>query len=508
MSGQPTNELLLKTLGALPQTGQKADVDAVSKNLTDQFSAKHLLHTWLNKQGLPAPSLKNSTINSLALAYVMPAYLKSWRNRVNPNWALLGGEDDEDDYDNESFGKSTAAGGDDNAERLAQAQTANLTADPKAMQAMANQVADALLAKLDAKVTTVADRVTKEFLRTAKIELDPNAKAQIAAIARESAEAWAKANRKPQRIEIINVETGETKNLGLQHESFPTLLRAAQAKDHRGFRLNIWLTGPTGSGKTTAGENVAKALGLKFGSDGSLDADYKVLGFRDANGNIISTQFLDIFANGGIYLADEIDNWLPSALLALNAALANGFVSSPGGLIRRHPDCLVIACANTWGHGATNEYVGRTKQDAATLDRFQPKIHWPVDERLERALAEAQAGDLGLAWVKIVQVARRTVARQGLKIIISPRATFSGLGLLRAGFDKIDTMHMTFLASLSPEQANPILAETDHIDLPSAAPEELEPTVGQIPYYPREDKNDMDHAAFSDELFEISETVQ
>jgi len=232
-----------------------------------------------------------------------------------------------------------------------------------------------------------------------------------------------------------------------------------QAKDHRGFRLNIWLTGPTGSGKTTAAENVAKALSLPFGTDGSLDADYKVLGFRDANGNVISTQFLDIYENGGVYVADEIDNWLPSALLSLNAALANGYCTSPRGLIRRHPDACVIACANTWGLGATNEYVGRAKQDAASLDRFQPKIDWPVDERLEAALAEAQDPAVGPEWHKTVLEARRKAAAQGLRIIISPRATFAGIALLAAGFTEADVIAMTIAAGLSPEQQRAIMPQ-------------------------------------------------
>jgi hypothetical protein len=304
----------------------------------------------------------------------------------------------------------------------------------------------------------IAQTVSK--ILASQPKLDQETKDTIRKIAHESAQAalaaWTEANAKPRVIEILNPVTAKTVNVGLQHEKFPTLLRAAQARDPKGFRLNIWLTGPTGSGKTTAAQAVAKALSLDFGSDGSLDADYKVLGFRDANGHIVSTQFLKIYENGGIYLADEIDNWLPSALLSLNAALANGFVSTPGGLISRHKDCLVIACANTWGHGATNEYVGRSKQDAATLDRFQPKIHWPVDTKLEGAIAEASFGSAGRVWHDIICEARQKVADQGLKIIISPRATFSGLALLSAGFPLNEVMDMTFLAGLSPAQVNSI----------------------------------------------------
>ena len=312
------------------------------------------------------------------------------------------------------------------------------------------------LKDLFAQVNRAVEKGVDDKISRTKLQLDDGAKEAIRTLARNAAIEAMKENAKPRVIEIHDTTTGDIRSVGLQHERFPILLKAMQAKDHRGFRLNIWLTGPTGSGKTTAAENAAKALNLAFGSDGSLDADYKVLGFRDANGNVISTQFLDIYEKGGIYVADEIDNWLPSALLSLNAALANGWVSSPRGLIKRHPDCCVIACANTWGLGATSDYVGRTKLDAASLDRFHPKIDWPVDEKLERALADANDGETGLLWHDLVLDARRQAKAQGLKIIISPRATFAGIALLKAGFERHEVVAMTLAAGLSPEQQKAI----------------------------------------------------
>ena len=176
-------------------------------------------------------------------------------------------------------------------------------------------------------------------------------------------------------------------------------------------------------------------------------------------------------------MADEIDNWLPSALLSLNAALANGWCSSPRGLVKRHPDACVIACANTWGLGATSDYVGRTKLDAASLDRFQPKIDWPIDEKLERALAEQSGGSLGLQWHDIVIRARSATKRQGLKIIISPRGTFGGISLLKQGFTAQECVDMTLAAGLSPDQKRSLGLENIVLNIAAEPTNDIRETV-------------------------------
>lgn len=256
----------------------------------------------------------------------------------------------------------------------------------------------------------------------------------------------------PREIIVTNSETKISQNLGaLHHEKFELLLNLCQVRGHNGYAPNIWLTGPTGSGKTTAAENVATALSLPFGADSSLDADYKVIGFRNATGEVVRTLFRDIFENGGIYVADEADNWSPSAWVSLNAALSNNWCAFPDGIIKRHPNCIIIACANTWGLGATNDYVGRNKLDAATLNRFLPKLEWPIDENLEMQISE-KFGIVGCEWAKLVQTARKRAKDKGLKIVISPRDTFTGAALLNADLPISDVITMTFGAGLTKDQ--------------------------------------------------------
>jgi hypothetical protein len=391
---------------------------------------------WLTRQGIPDKSARTALNSSIASAYCNKSYLQSWRRRINPSWDLLDGTGD--DVDSAPYSVPPAP-----APRTEAPQASPLATEK-------------WLRELFAQIEKTVEKLVKTRLDNTTIKLDPGAQAQIKQIALTTAQETVREMMPPRQIEVRHVETNLTVPVGLQHERFPTLLRAINARDHKGFRLNPWLTGPTGSGKTSACEAVARALALPFGSDGSLDADYKVLGFRDANGNIISTQFLNIYEHGGIYVADEIDNWAPSALLSLNAALANGWISCPSGIIQRHKDACIIACANTWGLGATSDYVGRTRLDAASLDRFQPKIDWPYDQRFERAIAAQQSPRFAEMWHTHLVKVRSRVATQGLKIIISPRATFNGLALLEAGFAPHEVVDMTIAAGLSPEQKRTI----------------------------------------------------
>jgi hypothetical protein len=247
-------------------------------------------------------------------------------------------------------------------------------------------------------------------------------------------------------VEIYNVETGERKDIGLQHKMFPTLLQCLKArKQHDGSRLNIWLSGPAGSGKTTAAKNAAEALGLRFGFQGALDAKYDLSGFINAAGVCVSTEFRRFYAEGGVFLLDELDSWNPAAQLWLNAALANGEASFPDGTLQRHVDFACIGAANTWGLGGTGDYVGRTKLDAAFLDRFSVKLDWQYDEDLEMALCPDKA------FARTIQTLRAKAKTVGVKVIISPRKSIDGYALLAVGFTVEQVLDMTVYAGLSAE---------------------------------------------------------
>jgi cobaltochelatase CobS len=233
---------------------------------------------------------------------------------------------------------------------------------------------------------------------------------------------------------------------GPQHFRFGFLMKQCTAKTKDGNRLNVWVAGPAGTGKTTAAMRVAGALGLQFRSMGTLSDPTQLVGYLSpVTGQYVSTPFREVFENGGIILLDEIDGSDPNALLVANQALANSWYNFPDKLVKRHKDCVVVAAANTWGLGATNDYVGRLKMDAAFLNRFV-SCNWPIDEKLEMDTCENKE------WVKRVQKYRATVKRLGIKVLVTPRASYYGEALLNAGMTIEEAEESAIKGGMTDEQ--------------------------------------------------------
>lgn len=224
-------------------------------------------------------------------------------------------------------------------------------------------------------------------------------------------------------ISIVVNNDGIIKDLGAQHYQFGQLLKYVQTKE------NIYLVGSAGSGKTTACQNIAKALNIPFYFTGAINSEYKLTGFINAQGTIVSTEFRKAYENGGLFLFDEIDASMPGAILAFNAALANNFMDFPDKKVPRHKDFYCIAAANTFGSGADRQYVGRNQLDAASLDRFI-FLSWEIDEDLEREIAKNEE------WVTYVQRVRKSVKKNSLRLLISPRASIKGAKLLDIGISR------------------------------------------------------------------------
>jgi hypothetical protein len=159
--------------------------------------------------------------------------------------------------------------------------------------------------------------------------------------------------------------------------------------------LNVYIYGPAGTGKTQIAEQVAQSLGLSYSAISVCAQSSKIdfLGYMDANGNYVSTEFRRIYQNGGIFLIDEIDNGNPNILAVLNAALANGQMAFPDGMIKAHADFRCIAAANTFGTGATEQFIGRNPIDAATQNRFL-KVFIGYDNELETRIYGQKAFDI------------------------------------------------------------------------------------------------------------------
>ena len=184
------------------------------------------------------------------------------------------------------------------------------------------------------------------------------------------------------------------------------------------------LTGGAGSGKSSTCEKVAEALGLDFYFSNAITQEYKLTGFIDANGVYQETQFYKAFKDGGLFVLDEIDASVPEALVILNTAIANGYFDFPNGKVQANENFRIVACANTYGLGGDDIYVGRNQLDAASLDRFAI-LKFDYDPELEKSLANDKE------WVKFIQAFRNQIIKRKMKHIVSMRAIIYGDKLLK-----------------------------------------------------------------------------
>ena len=284
-------------------------------------------------------------------------------------------------------------------------------------------------------------------LQTAIQRMDDDLRADMGTLAREAAEAAVKA-LSPTNL-VVTVNAAPPVALGLSHRLTGQVIDYLAAGEH------VYLYGPAGSGKTTLGRMVAKALGLQFYMAAKVADEFMLLGFRDATGAIVRTPFRDAFEYGGLFLFDELDRSGASAVTAINSATANGYCAFPDGIVYAHKDFKVIAAGNTTMRGADPLYNAGEQQDASVLDRFS-FIEFPYDDALEDALATNPD------WLGYVRAVRATVAKQGLNIVVSPRATYSGQRLLERGHSWETVAASTIFKGLDPAYVETIQSATRH----------------------------------------------
>ncbi|MEE8518691.1 MAG: AAA family ATPase [Dehalococcoidia bacterium] len=250
----------------------------------------------------------------------------------------------------------------------------------------------------------------------------------------------------PVRIEIKVRD--RVKPVEGQHKSFPVLL------EEMALGQSVFMSGPAGSGKTTGCIEACKILERPFYIMRAVQDPFELLGFIDANGVYQESPIYRwAMDKGSVLIMDEMDRSNPKALIALNAVW-NGVATFPTGQIEIPEDNLIVATANTWGTGADAEYVGSSRLDAATLNRFPSRIDWGYDLGLETRIAVANGGDAEES--RYAQGIRVKLNAKKIRVIWSPRDTVAHCKRVASGMPREESIRRSVLCGLDPKQLSEV----------------------------------------------------
>ena len=185
---------------------------------------------------------------------------------------------------------------------------------------------------------------------------------------------------------------------------------------------NIWLCGPAGSGKSVMTRNLANKLGLPYLciSCGIGTSSTEFLGYKYPTRE--STKFAEYYSKPSIILLDEFTALDPAVAQICNAALANDEIETTTGTVYRDPNCIIVATSNTYGSGASRQYVANNQLDASTIDRFVGGI-------IEVTYSEAFESQYDNEVVSYVQDLRTIIKDYDLRRIASTRMIQAGVAL-------------------------------------------------------------------------------
>lgn len=235
----------------------------------------------------------------------------------------------------------------------------------------------------------------------------------------------------------------------MAHRDLPTLIKLASTHGANGHRINVYMHGPAGSGKSTAARQAAEALKLDYGYMplNPQTPDSRLLGYMHAGGEYVPSEFFKRYTQGGVFCLDEIDNASASLVTTLNSLLENGHGAFPNGVYARHKDFICVCTANTIGRGGDVQYPERRALDGAFLERFI-FLSWEYDRTLTDNIVTAILGTDAPEFLSWVDTEARDLQSRYPTLIVSPRAYIQAATLIKVGMSRTQVRAMAISRGL------------------------------------------------------------
>lgn len=312
-------------------------------------------------------------------------------------------------------------------------------------QAMADDLFESLFDDDDADAKAKQEALKKQMAEAEEAERAARKKQEEAEKLRKELDELRKRQeaKRKQREEEERKRREEEELKNLRHYKTDDLIETLKATGL------AYLVGPAGTGKSTlAMDACAELFGVpkddfKFNehfAQISFSPDTtsgEMVGRCDINGVFHRSEVVRVFSEGGLILFDEIDNADASMLVKLNTAIANGTFATPEGLVRKNKNTVIVCTANTYGTGPDAMYVGRTRLDAATLDRFVcSTIEVDYDVKLEKKLAHFLPAEKRDWLGNFVKKVREEIKAKHFRRLCSTRFVINAVRWFGQGKDK------------------------------------------------------------------------
>ncbi|MEA4830463.1 MAG: AAA family ATPase, partial [Enterococcus thailandicus] len=139
-----------------------------------------------------------------------------------------------------------------------------------------------------------------------------------------------------------------------------------------------------------------------------------------------------------------------SVLVALNSALEpNGMLNLPTGIVRRHPDCVVVITTN-------RNYQGNRPLNESLRDRMQhaEKMDLPsLEVMVERAVGKTGIQDSSILFkmAEIIRLLDETAKANAIKGVAGMRSYFYWVNTMKQGQDLLQSIYPKVLYKLTTD---------------------------------------------------------